>query len=107
MRTNVKNDLQMSPYKMRKRQYLIPAQKHKRLERERFLYGTGVELKTDTAQREIVFYNRKLFTIEATVNNHSYAKFSEDIDDSVRTVYRRQKPSSLMGNQSINLGSRL
>ena len=66
MRTIVKNDLQLSPYKIRKRQYFTPAQKHKRLEGARFLLG---ELKAGTAQREIVFSGGKLFTIEATVNN--------------------------------------
>lgn len=96
MRTIVKNDLQLSPYKMRKRQYLTPAQKHKRLERAKLLLG---ELKAGTAEREIVFSDEKLFTIEATVNNQNdrvYAKSSADIDDSVRIVFRRQKPSSLM-----------
>ena len=88
METIAKDDLKLSPYKMRKRQYLTPAQKHKRIESDRFLLG---ELKAGTAQREIVFSDEKLFTIEATVNNLSdrvYAKSSEDIDESVRTVLR-------------------
>ena len=46
MNTIVKYDFKLSPYKMRKRQYLTPAQKHKRLERARFLLG---ELKAGTA----------------------------------------------------------
>ena len=58
---------------MRKRQYLEPAQKHKKLERQRFLLG---ELKAGTAQREIVFSDEKLFTIEATVNNQNAVSYT-------------------------------
>lgn len=96
MRTIVRKDLRLSPYKMRKRQFLTPLQKQKRLERAQILLR---ELKTDTAAQEIIFSDEKLFTIEAQFNNQNdrvYAKSSADIKDSVRTVYRRQKPSSLM-----------
>ena len=80
---------------MRKRQYLTPAQK---LERTKLLLR---ELKAGAAEREIVFFfsDEKLFTIEATVNNQKvrvYAKPSADVDDSVRTVVRRQMPCSRM-----------
>ena len=81
MRPIVKNDLQLSPYKMRKRQYLTPAQKHKRLERARFLLG---ELKAGTAQREIVFSDEKLFTIEATVNNQK-KKITQSLQQTLMT----------------------
>ncbi|XP_076042036.1 uncharacterized protein LOC143025940 [Oratosquilla oratoria] len=96
MRTIVRKDLRLSPYKMRKRQFLTPLQKQKILERAQILLR---ELKTDTAAQEIIFSDEKLFTIEAQFNNQNdrvYAKSSADIKDSVRTVYRRQKPSSLM-----------
>ncbi|XP_076044989.1 uncharacterized protein LOC143027560 [Oratosquilla oratoria] len=86
MRTIVRKDLRLSPYKMRKRQFLTPLQKQKRLERAQILLR---ELKTDTAAQEIIFSDEKLFTIEAQFNNQNdrvYAKSLADIKDSVRTV---------------------
>ena len=70
---------------MRKRQYLTPAQKYKRFERRtEGWHGTERDR----------FSDEKLFTIEATVNNQNdkvYAKSLAGIDDSVKTVFRRQK----------------
>ncbi|XP_076044978.1 uncharacterized protein LOC143027553 [Oratosquilla oratoria] len=82
MRTIVRKDLRLSPYKMRKRQFLTPLQKQKRLERAQILLR---ELKTDTAAQEIIFSDEKLFTIEAQFNNQNdrvYAKSLADIKDS-------------------------
>ena len=103
MRTIMKNDLQLSPYKMRKKQHLIPSQKHKRLERARFLLE---ELKAGSTWREIFFSDEKFFTIEAIVcnlNDRVYVKSSSDIDDSLRTVFCRQSRfTSCCGLQSQN-----
>ena len=68
--TILKNDLQLSLYKMRKIHYLPPAQKHKRLERSKLLLG---ELKADTAERETVFFSDKIKSsqLKATVNNQN------------------------------------
>ena len=68
MRNIVKKDLWLSAYNIRKKQHLTLAQMHKRHERARFILG---ELKTGTAQREIVASDEKIFTIEATVNDMS------------------------------------
>ena len=76
MRTILKNNLQLSPYKMRRRQLITPTQKHKRLERAKLLLG---ELKANTAEREIFFADEKILQIEETVNNQNdrvYAKSS-------------------------------
>jgi len=57
------------------------------------------ELNAGTAEQNIVLSDEKLFIIDATVNNHInrlYAKSSAEIDNFVRTVYRQQKPFSLM-----------
>ena len=82
---------------MRKRQYLIPVQKQRRLDTSTILIRN---LKAGTAERVIDFCSDKiLFTIEACVNNENkrmYAKYSTVIDESVRTVYHRQKTFSLM-----------
>ena len=51
-RTILKKYLQLSRYKIRKRQYLTPAQNHKRLERAKLLLG---ELKAVTAERDRIF----------------------------------------------------
>ena len=82
------NDLQLFLYKMRKRQYLTHAEKHKRLGRANSLLG---ELKVGLAEREIVvfFSDEKPITIETTDNNQNdriYAKSSTKICDSVRKV---------------------
>ena len=50
-------------------------------------------------EQEIVFSDKKRFTIEATVHNQndrSYTKSSADIDDFVRIIYRQKNPFSLM-----------
>ena len=68
----------------------------KRLERAQLLLR---ELKVGMAEQEIIFSDEKLFTIEASINNQNdrfYAKSSADIKDSVKTVFRRKKSSSLM-----------
>ena len=88
MRTIVTKDLQLFPYKKRKRQFLTPLQKHKRLERAQLLLR---ELKVGTTEQEIIFSDEKLFTIEAQINNQNdrvYAKSSADIEHSMRTVFR-------------------
>ena len=48
---------------------------------------------------EIIFSDKKLFTVEAICNqqnNRVLAKSSADIPDSTRSVFRQQKPSSVM-----------
>ena len=96
MKTIFKNDLQLSTQKMRKRHYFTPAPKCKKFERVKIILG---ELKAGMAEREIVFYDEKIFTVELTVNNQNdrvYAKSSAYTDDSPRTVYCRQKPFILI-----------
>ena len=68
MRTIMTKVLQLFPYKKRKRQFLTPLQKHKRLERAQLLLR---ELKAGTAEQEIIFLDEKLFTIEAQINNQN------------------------------------
>ena len=56
-------------------------------------------MKAGTAKLNIVFYDEKLFTVVVYVYNlieRLYAKYSAVIDESVRTVYRQQKPFSLI-----------
>ena len=56
-----------------------------------------IYLKADTAKRQVVFFlMENIFTTEASVNNQNEAKSSAVIYESVRTVYRLQKPFSLM-----------
>ena len=52
MKTIIKNNFQLTLYKMRKRQYLTPAQKNKKLERANIILR---EMKAGTAEWEIVF----------------------------------------------------
>ena len=91
---------------MGKKQYLIYAQNHKRLERAKILLG---ELKAE--KPEIIFSDKKRCTIETTVNNHNhrvYPIYLADIDYSVRTVYEDKSHfPSWCGEQSPSLGSHL
>ena len=57
------------------------------------------KLKAGTDTSEIIFSDEKLFTVEAICNrqnNRVLAKSSADIPDSTRSVFRRQKSSSVM-----------
>ena len=96
IRNIVKIDLKMSSFKMQTRQYLTDLQKEKRLARAKILLN---KLKAGTDTDEIIFSDEKLFTVESIFNRQNdrvLAKSSADIPDSTRSVFRRQKPSSVM-----------
>ena len=96
IRNIVKIDLKMSSFKMQTRQYLTDLQKEKRLARAKILLN---KLKAGTDTDEIIFSDEKLFTVESSFNRQNdrvLAKSSADIPDSTRSVFRRQKPSSVM-----------
>ena len=95
MRTIVKTDLKLSPLKRKKRQHLTVLQKRKRAERARLLNL----MKSGTPTSEIVFSDKQMFTAEARFNpqnDRMLARHSEDISEDMLTVYRRQKPASVM-----------
>lgn len=96
MRTIVKTDLKLSPLKLKKRQHLTVLQKRKRAERAGLLLNL---LKSGTQKGEIVFSDEKMFTVEAKFNPQNdrvLARHSEDVPEDMLTVYRRQKPASVM-----------
>ena len=77
------NNLQLSPYKIKKRQCIIPAQKHKKLEKVKIHIR---ELKAGTADREIIFFSdEKLFTAGATVNNQIDKLFKQNLQQTLIT----------------------
>ena len=86
----------MSPYKIRTRQLLTDLQKRKRKERAKILLN---RLKGGTEKGEIVFSDKKLFSVEAkfnTQNDRILEKSPKDLPDHLRFVSCRQKPSSVM-----------
>lgn len=96
MRTIVKGDLKLSPFKLKTRQQLTVLQKRKREERARLLLNF---MKSGTQTGEIVFSDEKMFTVEAQFNSQNdrvLAKSSGSVSEEVLTVYRRQKPASVM-----------
>ena len=96
IRNIVKIDLKMSSFKMQTRQHLTDLQKEKRLARAKILLN---KLKAGTDTNEIIFSDEKLFTVESIFNRQNdrvLAKSSADIPDSTRSVFRREKPSSVM-----------
>ena len=111
IRNIVKTDLKMSSLKMQTCQHLTDLQK-KRLARAKILLnklkaGAGTskarakilldKLKAGTDTSEIIFSDKKLFTVEVEQqNNRVLAKSSADIPDSTRSIFRQQKPSSVM-----------
>ena len=96
VRTIVKEDLKLSPFKMTNRQQLTDLQKQKRLDRSKILLNA---MKDGTQAGEIVFSDEKMFTVEAKFNSQNdriLAKSADSIPPSVKTVFRRQKPASVM-----------
>ena len=56
-------------------------------------------MKSGTPTSEIVFSDKQMFTAEARFNpqnDRMLARHSEDILENMLTVYRRQKPASVM-----------
>ena len=101
LRSIIKNDLNLPPCKMRKRQYLTLFIKQKILGKANILLESF-----EGRARNRFFWWKTL--IEAFVNNQNdsvYTKSSAVIDESVRIIYHRQKPFSLM--ESSNIGSQL
>ena len=95
MRTIVKEDLKLSPLKMTSRQQTA-LQKQKRLERSKILLNA---IKDGRQAGEIIFSDGKMFTVEAkfnSQNNRILAKSADSIPTSVKSVFRRQKPASVM-----------
>ena len=96
MRTIVKTDLKLSPFKLRKSQHLTVLQKKKRVDRSRLLLNL---MKSGMREEEIVFSDEKVFTVEAQFNHQNdrvLAKHSSDVPKDILTVTRRQKPESVM-----------
>ena len=57
------------------------------------------KMKADMDKSEIIFSDEKLFTVKAICNrqnNRVLVKSSADIPDSMRSIFRRQKPSSVV-----------
>ena len=65
IRNIVKTDLKMSSFKMQTRQHLTDLQKKKRLAQAKILLN---KLKAGTNTSEIIFSDKKLFTVEAICN---------------------------------------
>jgi len=96
VRTIVKEDLKLSPFKMTSRQQLTALQKQKRMERSKILLNA---MKDGTQAGEIVFSDEKMFTVEAKFNSQNdriLAKSADSIPTSVKSVFHRQKPASVM-----------
>ena len=91
----VRNDLNMTPFKFRKRQLLNEVTMAKRLTRGRFLLkwmkiNPGIP---------VIWSDEKLFTVEMDFNHHNDRVLSvrvEDIPVDQRTVFKRQSPASVM-----------
>ena len=86
----------MYPYKIKRIHHLTDVQNVKRLERSKILLNV---LKKSTKVAEIVFSDEKLFTVEAKFNSQNdrvYLKKQGNISNNLTTVFRRQKPLSVM-----------
>ena len=96
VRTIVKGDLKLYPFKMTRRQQLTTLQKKKRMERAKILLN---RLKDGTNSDDIIFSDEKMFDVEAkfnTQNDRILAKSADCIPNSVKSVFRCQKPASVM-----------
>ena len=96
IRNIVKIDLKMSSFKMQTCQHFTDLQKEKRLAQAKILLN---KLKAGIDTSEIIFPDEKLFTIKAICNRQNdrvLVKSSADIPNSTRSVFRQQKPLSVM-----------
>ena len=95
MQTVLKNDLNLSPYKIIKGQLLSQATKTKRPQRAKLL----LENLRDGMQPPVVWADEKLFSVQAVhnpQNDRIYAVNKSGIHLNDRLMFRRQKPASVM-----------
>jgi hypothetical protein len=86
----------MKAYKLQKRQLFSEATKAKRLLRCKWLLQ-WINVKNPMAS--ILWTDEKLFTVEAVFNIQSDRILAKDINEvpvNEKTVFRRQKPASVM-----------
>ena len=96
MRTIVKTDLKLSHLKPKKCQHLTVPKEQKRAERAGLLWNL---LQSGTQKSETVFSGETIFTVETKFNPQNdrvLAAHSEDVPEDMLTVYRRQKPASVI-----------
>ena len=102
MRAIIKTDLKFSPLKLKKRQQLTVLQQRKRAERARLLLNL---IKSGTPTDEIVFSDKKMFTVEAQFNPQNdrvLARHLEGIPEDMLIIYWRQKPASVMAWATVS-----
>ena len=95
MQTVLKNDLNLSPYRITKAQLLSQATKTKRLQRAKLL----LENLRDGTQPPVLWSKDKLFTVQAVHNpqsNRIYAANKSDIPLNDKLMFRRPKLASVM-----------
>ena len=95
MQTVLKNDRNLSPYKITKAQLLSQATKTKRLQRAKLL----LESLSDGPKPPVLWTDKKLFTVQAIhnlQNDRIYAVNKSDIPLNDRLISLRQKPASVM-----------
>jgi len=95
MQRIVREDLGLKAYKLQKRQLLSEATKAKRLARCKWLLQWIRQNQTAS----ILWTDEKLFTVEAVHNHQNDRILSRDIGKvpvNEKTVFRRQKPASVM-----------
>ncbi|QQP54502.1 Putative DD37D maT transposase, partial [Caligus rogercresseyi] len=95
MRKIVREDLGVKPYHLQKRQLLSDATVDKRLERSKVLRNW---LKSRT-RISIIWTDEKVFTLQAAFNSQNDRILAKDIRQvpvKDKTVFKRQKPASVM-----------
>ncbi len=95
MRKIVREDLRIKPHHLQKWQLLSNATVEKRLARAKVLCNW---LKSRT-QESIIWTDEKILTVEAAFNSHNDRILAKDIAKvpmKDRTVFRHQKPASIM-----------
>ena len=95
MRRICKIDLQMSPYKLQKRQLLSAPTIEKRLIRSKLL----LKRNKDGMLQNIIFSDEKLFSVQQSHNHQNdrvLARSLEAIPGNAGKVFRTQKPASVM-----------
>ena len=87
MRTIIKTDLKLLPFKLKKLHQLTDLQKKKKADRAQVLLNF---MKDGMQKKDIMFSDEKLFTVEAKFNPQNdrvLAKKHDNIPEYLKTVY--------------------
>lgn len=92
LRRIVKQDLRLKALKMQHRHLISTASKKKRLDKGQMMLQ---EIQS-AANKVLVWYDEKIFTVQAVVNSQNDRVCVQHLPEGCRTNFHRQKPAEVM-----------